>query len=117
MKQRGVGLAGDAQSVEHVGAQVGHQLGIAGEILLQPRRAFADGLVLHLDAGGLGLRQPGHHVGGHEGMALIGFPPAPAAVFVLEAVETVEPGADLLLERGLVQVGLQTQIARPPGAR
>ena len=50
-------------------------------------------------------------------MAVVGLPPAPAAIFVLEAVQAVETGADLLLKRRLVEVDLQARDRAPPSAR
>ena len=50
-------------------------------------------------------------------MALVGLPPAPAAVLVLEVVQAVEAGADLLLHRALVEVDLEPKFVAPPASR
>ena len=48
-------------------------------------------------------------------MALVGLPPSPAAVFVLEVVEAIEAGADLLLQRRRSsRLDLQAEIVAPP---
>src|SRR5207244_10211712 len=53
----------------------------------------------------------GDHIRGHERMSLVGLPPAPAAVFVLEVVETLEAGMDLLLKRRFVQILFQSELS------
>ena len=47
-------------------------------------------------------------------MALVGLPPAPAAVLVLEVVQAIEARANLLLQRGVIQIDLEPEfVARP----
>ena len=103
-------LAGERQRVHHVRAQIGSQLGIAREGFQHPVGAVLHAIGIHRHASGLRLHQSGDHVRGHERVALVGLPPAPSAVFVLEVVEAVEARANLLLHRLGIQADLQPQI-------
>src|SRR6202034_1878876 len=62
------------------------------------------------DTVGAGFRQPGDDVSCHERMAFVGDPPTPAAIFMLEVVEAIESGLDLLVELGLVDWLLESQL-------
>ncbi len=62
-------------------------------------------------AGLFGLYQPQGHVGADQRVALLGAPPAPAAIRVLQAVQALQGGIYLLL-----QAGRQLGVVDPGGA-
>ena len=61
-----------------------------------------DGVVADGDAVCFGFRESCHDIGGHEGMGFVSLPPAPAAIRVFEAIETIETGLYFLVERVFV---------------
>ena len=46
----------------------------------------------------LGLGQPGNDVRSHEDAAVVLFPPAPAAVVMLQVIQAIKAGVDLRLQ-------------------
>ena len=97
------------QRIDNVGAQIGRQFRIRGKLLLQPRSARVDRILPHLRSTRPRLHQASHHVCSHERMAVIGFPPSPAAILMLKTIQAIEPGMNLLLERRFIQIGVQIQ--------
>ena len=108
---RGVALAGGGECVRHVGAEIAGEFPVLAKAVLQPVGAFVNRLVFHLHARRFGLRQSGDDIRGHERMALVGLPPAPAAIFVLEIVQAVEARADLFLHGRFIRIHLEAQLA------
>ncbi len=70
------------------------------QLLLQVRHSPAEIFACLGIAGGLGLGEAGHDVRSHEDAAVVLFPPAPAAVVVLQVVQAIEAGVDLRLQIG-----------------
>jgi len=92
-----------AHGKEHIGCRVGI-LFCAGMGFKPPDSP----LQVPVIDGIAGITGPGKaidHVGSHEGVALVRFPPSPAAVRVMKVVEAPEPlfhhGRELLLQGGL----------------
>ena len=89
VEHRAVLQSGVRQRQRHVGAQIGKDaLGMI-ELPLQPLAAAPHDLLPRVDARGERLPHAGENVGGHEGVAVVGLPPAPAAVLVLERAEAL----------------------------
>ena len=109
---RELAIAGvvERERVNHVGLKIGLHVWRAIERREQIFFGVGENIRVHVVARFVRLAEAADDVSGHEHAAIVIFPPAPAAIIVLESLQPLHSGGNFLFELGSVHRGLQMKI-------
>src|SRR5271163_3126757 len=105
-----LGSVVQSEGVDDVGAQVLAHVGMLSELRVQIIERAIERVGARIVTGFASLAKAANDVGSHEDLTFVFFPPAPAAVIVLEIFQARHAGFDFLFEFGSVHGGLQLQL-------